>query len=185
MLDLDDATGRTLRYVAARFFLGRIAAGEAIRTIETLMGGGIWRDEFFAILDSEPILREVSWPFERCLDALGVQVISIEQAVFLIVDHHTHEIATAVRPPWLSDLFDRDLDSGHSCEPWHRRLREVADACVLWDLYKKSDYFLFDDDDDWPSIGARDKALEAHQSNIISEAIRWQTANSRWQTSEA
>jgi hypothetical protein len=89
MLDLDDTTCCTLRYVAARFFLGLLTAGEAIRTIGTLMDSGIWRDEFLAVLDSEPILREVSHPFERCLDALGVSVISIEQAVFLIVDHHT------------------------------------------------------------------------------------------------
>jgi hypothetical protein len=185
MSDLDDTTCRTLRYVAARFFLGRITAGEALRTIETWMNKGIWRDEFLAVLDSEPILREVSYPFERCLDALGVKVISIEQAVFLIVDHHTHEIATAIQPPWLSDLFDRDLEGVRSCDPWHRRLLEGIDARALWDLHKKSDYFLFDDDDDWPSIDARYKALAAHQSSIMDEAMRWQTANSRWQTSEA
>ena len=172
MSAIDHNLRRDLRYAAARFFLGDLRAGDAIRSIEGAMNTGLWRDDFFAILDSEPILREVTEPFRRCLDALGVAVDGYEEALLAIVDWHTHVIVSG-KEVCLQSLF-RDLGSFDFSISWDRRLLDANDASMLWDLYQESSAFLFDDSD--PPPPDRDKVCQAYRLSILQEAVRWQKA---------
>jgi hypothetical protein len=172
MSAIDHNLRRDLRYAAARFFLGGLRAGDAIRTIEEAMKTGLWRDEFLEILDSEPILREVTKPFRRCLDALGVAVDGYEEALLAIVDWHTRAIVSG-KEVWLQSLF-WDLEGFDFSISWDRRLLDANDASVLWDLYQESGAFLFDDSD--PTRPDRDKVCRAYRLSIQQEAVRWQKA---------
>ena len=55
--------------------------GEAIRTIEELMKTGVWCVEFFALPACQPILREVSEPFDSCLFALRARSDDLDRAI--------------------------------------------------------------------------------------------------------
>ena len=172
MSDIEESLQKHLRFTAARFFLGGLQRGEAIRTIEAAMKTGLWRDEFLAMLDCQPILREVTQPFGDCLHALGVTVKSYEEALLAIVDFHTRAIALGMAAPLLEDLFNRDLrtfDFDLSCD---RRLIEASGACRLRDLHQSYPDFLFDDD--WSPKSERDRAFTAYQEDILKEAVRWQ-----------
>jgi hypothetical protein len=173
MIALDAHTFRNLRYAGARFELGAVTAAEAIRIVESLMETVVWRDEFLDVLDCQPIIREVSAPFEEWLRALDVQSESTAEAIWFLIDHHTYEITAERANPSdaLFQLFDVDMAKReYDCLP------DGSNTQTLLALHKEGDYFLYPCDDDWPSPESRVSALAKHETLIIEAAQRWQAA---------
>jgi hypothetical protein len=166
MSDIDTGLKLNLRYASARFFLGVLATDQVLRTIETAMNTGLWRDEFLGLIGCEPIFREVEQPFARCLDALGVTMTCLKEAILVIVDYHTRAIVEGAELDELNDLFDRDFKKFDFDLSWDKRLLESADAATLWELYHAYCGIQFQDDEN---------AYRAVQERVRDEASRWQS----------
>jgi hypothetical protein len=92
--NISDGMNERLRYLAAKFGLGILDPDSIQGAIDNLMDEGIYHDDFLEVMDLKaPRMDQVIQPFLRTLKRLGIEAPEKEEAVWLLIDHHTSRIA--------------------------------------------------------------------------------------------
>ena len=80
-------------YLAARIALGLVNAYDIQDDVNELMNEGVFFNEFIDIIDSQPpTLIDVLDPYKKFLNFLNISMPTQENAILIIVDHHTERI---------------------------------------------------------------------------------------------
>lgn len=89
-----------LEYFAARIANGTVNADEIKSIVDSLLVDGIYADEFIDIMESKPArIDDVFPPFIAFLQKEGIPIPTKDQALWQIIGHHLHRIASGAADP--------------------------------------------------------------------------------------